>query len=660
MIKLKKITKHIHHMGLFRFIGSVHKWSKKTVKERLDRQLWRLDLTPPFKTVNEPNWITITFGLKNVNQADGFSETFTEEEKRQIILEANKVCQQRFSLLGSDEQDFSEAIPWHTDFKSGYTWPLIYFQDISKAIGDAHYFRHHADIKVPWELSRMQHLIPLGQAFSLSGKDIYYRCFKSQIMDWMDQNPYKLGPNWASTMDVAIRAVNISVASIYFETAIHTDPSFSVLLLNHLKQTGEFIEQNLECDFSGHGNNHYLANLTGLVFLGLSLKKAVPRALKWLKVGIAGLESEMQFQVNEDGGSFEGSLSYHRLSTEMFLFSAVVLGQNGYGLSVTTLDRLERMCEFIQNYIKPSGTAPVIGDADDGRLLMMGTYFNENKRDHRHLLGTAGFFFKRPDFVATAGPELMEMKWIFGHYPLTVHPVERPVFVAYPETGMYILRDIGLYLMIRCGPIGSKGKGGHDHNDQLSFELQIHGCDVVVDPGTFAYTGDREQRQLFRSVAAHNVAQYEALEQNIIGNTSTAELFRMENAHGGICHKAGPMAEGLYFDGSMVYEDSGVSLRRQIHVNYAQRMVRFTDEFLGGQVGATQVERLHLSKDITDIVLMGNKVQLKTRGDFRINLETSAPVHRQRSRISESYGLFYEATCMEWSLVQNGSFTISY
>jgi hypothetical protein len=602
----------------------------------------------------------MTFGVDDVRRESILSENLSEEEKRKILCEADRVCQRRFSLLGSTEQDFSEDIPWLTDFKSGYTWPLSYYQDISKSIGNAHYSRHYADIKVPWELSRMQHLIPLGQAFCLSGNEKYYADFKSQIVDWINRNPYKLGPNWASTMDVAIRAVNWTGACIYFKTAIASDLPFSNVLLNHLKQTGEFIEQNLECDFSGHGNNHYLANLTGLVFLGLLLGKTVPRAAKWLKSGIAGLESEIQYQVNEDGGSFEGSLSYHRLSTEMFLFSAVVLHQNGYSFSDATMGRLEKMCGFIQNYTKPNGKAPVIGDADDGRLLMMGTYYNEDKRDHRHLLGTAGFFLNRPDFVASAGPELTEMKWLFGHYPFLVQSVVLPAFVAYEETGLFILRDKDLYLIIKCGPVGSKGKGGHDHNDQLSFELQIKGSDVVIDPGTFVYTGDREQRQLFRSVSSHNVAQYGNLEQNTIGNTSLAELFRMETAHGGKCSNCGSIDEGFYFEGTMAYENSGVHLRRQIAVNSAKRTVQIQDAFEGGLNGARQVERLHLSKDILDITVEENSVLMRTVEGKEIQLMASAPIQRSICKISESYGLFYEATCLEWPMKQKSSFIINY
>ncbi len=44
---------------------------------------------------------------------------------------------------------------------------------------------------------------------------------------------------------------------------------------------------------------------------------------------------------------------------------------------------------------------------------------------------------------------------------------------------MYIYTSNNLYLAIKCGPLGSSGKGSHDHNDQLSIELTIDGKEII-------------------------------------------------------------------------------------------------------------------------------------------------------------------------------------
>jgi hypothetical protein len=60
-----------------------------------------------------------------------------------------------------------------------------------------------------------------------------------------------------------------------------------------------------------------------------------------------------------------------------------------------------------------------------------------------------------------------------------------------------------MHLVIRCGPIGQRGNGGHDHDDQLSVDLWLDGAHVLADPGTFVYTPLPEERNRYRSVSNH-------------------------------------------------------------------------------------------------------------------------------------------------------------
>jgi hypothetical protein len=59
------------------------------------------------------------------------------------------------------------------------------------------------------------------------------------------------------------------------------------------------------------------------------------------------------------------------------------------------------------------------------------------------------------------------------------------------------------YMLIDCGPLGGL-KCGHAHADVLSFDLAVYGRTLLVDPGTYTYTGSKSDRDYFRSSLAHN------------------------------------------------------------------------------------------------------------------------------------------------------------
>ena len=102
-------------------------------------------------------------------------------------------------------------IDWQRDFKSGYRWnETTWFRDIP--LGHL----PGVDIKVPWELARMQHLPQLALAFNLLDSSPgneplrHQLCsgFRNQILDFLATNPPRFGVNWQCAMDVAIRVAN--------------------------------------------------------------------------------------------------------------------------------------------------------------------------------------------------------------------------------------------------------------------------------------------------------------------------------------------------------------------------------------------------------------------------------------------------------------------
>jgi len=135
---------------------------------------------------------------------------------------------------------------------------------------------------------------------------------------------------------------------------------------------------------------------------------------KWLEKGLSALKEEMKVQVYPDGVNCEGSISYHRLVTELFISTTLICIKNGLTFPQWYMTRLEKMIEFVMYYTKSDGTAPQLGDNDDGRLHILSNYGNWNILDHLYLLSVGAVMFKRQDFKDAAGEFHEEAFWLMG------------------------------------------------------------------------------------------------------------------------------------------------------------------------------------------------------------------------------------------------------
>ena len=427
----------------------------------------------------------------------------------QIVEAAETVLRHEFDLLGSGPCQLGRRLPWHADFKSGRQWPLLYSPDIEFSELD-----RPTDVKVPWELSRCQHFPLLGQAYWLTGDERYAREYVDEITDWIGRNPWGHGVNWICAMDVALRAISW-IWGFYFFNDSEACKSARVrsMLLRSLFLHGEWVASHLE---KGPVNgNHYLSDGAGLVFLGTFFSSA-EKGREWLTAGRSIVLDEMLLQVSEDGVDFEGSTAYHRLVMELFLTSYQLLRLHGEQIPSPQWTRLERMAEFVEAYVKPDGLAPLVGDADDGRVQMLG---RQAIGDHRYLLSTCTVLFDRGDFKRGAGAFHEESFWMLGPDGAAAFDrIDRPgrpqASRAFDAGGYYVLRQLRSHVFIDCANVGMRGIGGHGHNDILSFELVLDGTPIVSDCGAYLYTASREWRNHFRSTAFHATIQIDGEEVN--------------------------------------------------------------------------------------------------------------------------------------------------
>jgi hypothetical protein len=418
--------------------------------------------------------------------------------------------------LGGD----TASMVWHRDALSGYTWdPGTFYRKI-----EVPYDR--ADIKFPWELSRGHHLPTLAIAYRLIGDRSYATAMQAEISAWMDANPCGYGVNWFGTMDVAIRAVNWLWA--YRMLPLDAiDDAFLHRLVAALYCHGCHIAANIETYAGGITTNHTLADYVGLLSIGLQLPE-MAEAGQWVRTATEGVERCMEEQVLADGGQFENSVSYHRLTLEMFSAAWLLANRAGRPLSTGYRSRLESMFEFVLHYIRPDGLAPLVGDNDDGRLQILSDYFEWVPQDHRYLLALgAALFPSRPvtEQLLKAPGTAAATCWLTGrqHWSdLKTRASGAAVAVAsrgFVESGRYVMRNDRHYAFVSADEVGSGGLGSHKHNDILSFELAVDGVPLVVDPGVYAYTSDLAWRAASRATSSHSTITIDGQEQNRPGGS---------------------------------------------------------------------------------------------------------------------------------------------
>ena len=436
-------------------------------------------------------------------------------------------------------------------------------------------------------------------------------------------------------------------------------PEFRGRFLQALYLSADFTTRNLEkADING---NHYAADAAGLVFAGLFFGNAGEPA-KWARTGWGILCDELPRQTHADGVDFEASVPYHRLATELFLLPALYRLKLGFDVSHTYRERLVAMARFIAAYSRGDGGVPLWGDADDARVLPFRAH---PINDHRYLLAVVGVAFSEPSLLHDFSGPCSEPLWLLGpHWAAALAerrtpPGDMQRSRAFPNGGFYVLRNNRDHVFVDCGPLGTGGRGGHGHNDLLSFEATLDGVHLVCDCGAYLYTASMVERDNFRSTGYHNTPCIDGQEINRF--VAPRSLWSL---HNDADHKVYHLTLGERRDvlslGHTGYERliPPVAVRRTIELDHAAHALTVTDDLAGD--GEHQVDvPLHLAIGVTARLLdePGRAVLSSNEREFQVlwsNAEDWS-VGISEARVSPSYGVVHATQCLTWR--RHGSLT---
>lgn len=431
-------------------------------------------------------------------------DKLTLSDRKAIIDSADHTLNHEFNILGSGWTKI-EPLDWTSDFIHKFSWEKRNFYKNYELVSS----QGGRDIKVVWDLSRGQHLLWLGEAYLLTKNRRYGEEIICQINNWIEQNPLMYSINWTCSMDVAIRAVHwIYALSMISQSGLINHEfadKIEISLFEHLF----FIINNLEKSIPNSGN-HYLSDLVGILFLSNLFPKN--RFAKFChKFALKEFYREAVRELNEDGSNYENSISYHRLVTELFLYTYSLLVRRGEIIPQEVSTRIWRASNYISAYIMPNGAAPQIGDNDNGRFL---PFVPREYRGHNYLVEVGKLIFSNDGEAENYGESLFAMlqQSSFKGVPTELTIYKSGIVIASNSLAKLIVTNGG-FSSDRANNIGEWG-GTHTHCDNLSFVLSVRGKEIIVDPGTYVYTSDPLKRKLLRSTYSHSTVMIDGVNQS--------------------------------------------------------------------------------------------------------------------------------------------------
>ena len=451
-----------------------------------------------FRTRSQPKF----FGAFDdpTTTLDSLRTTWPQAESS-LLQRANRILEGKFDLLGFTDVNFGMPVDWHLDPQSGKRSPLIHWSQINELATET-----SGDKKIVWELNRHQHFVLLGQAYWLTSDERYSETFVSHLESWMDQNPPKLGIHWLSSLEIAFRSISWIWALHFFKQSPSLSTETFRRALKFLYLNARHLENYLSTYFSP--NTHLTGEALGLFYLG-QLFPEFKEAARWKNTGRRILLEQLPIQVKRDGVYFEHASYYHRYLADFYIHFLLLAQLNDERLPAEVEHKLTGLLDHLQYITRPDGTTPLFGDDDGGRLMF---FDKPAPNDFRSTLAVGAALFRRGDYKFVAKQPAEEILWLLGPHAVKQFlelPRAEPQkqSYAFPESGYYVMRDgwdAGAnYLLFDAGPHGVLNCG-HAHADALAFELASHGRTMLVDPGTYTYTGSREMRDWFRSSPAHN------------------------------------------------------------------------------------------------------------------------------------------------------------
>lgn len=395
------------------------------------------------------------------------------QDNYNILLNKNKILQNRF--------DMNEE---YRIFNKYYTFDeFIKKLNVKKEFWRKIKITQYEDIKVNWEYNRLQVLLPLTIKYIYTKEKKYIYEIEEILTTWEIKNKFEYSLNWNNNLEVAIRAINISLAIILLKNK-DINEKFSRLLYLHAKHIYCEIDYSYYCI----PNNHVIGEAVSLLFLSNLIDTKENK--KWYSKAIEILNNKIDI-IDENGISKENSFSYQFFVTKMYILALCFVKEKEIFNKLN--NKILKSLDFLLKTIINENEIINYGDNDGGFLYS--AYMNYNiAKDIREYYD---YFFEKKINLETELIDCMLKK--------SKNQIKYGII---KKDNMFYSKNIFIYkwnnnLIF----FNAKKIQGHAHNDSLAIFLIVNGEEIITDSGTYSYNKSIEKRKYYRERKSHSTIQ---------------------------------------------------------------------------------------------------------------------------------------------------------
>lgn len=353
------------------------------------------------------------------------------------------------------------------------------------------------DIKLIWELSRMDWLLAMAQQ-ARHGDGAAFARTNDWLADWCRCNPPYLGPNWKCGQEAAIRVMHLAMAALLLGQVDTASAALCNLVQLHLQRIAPTLSYAI-----GQDNNHGTSEAAALFIGGSWLERLGEcEGSQWARQGRHWLAERAQRLIGADGSFSQYSLNYHRVMLDTYSMAEVWRRHLDLpAFPPLMLARLRAAQRWLYEMVDPAtGDGPNVGANDGARLLPLAEV---PYRDYRPSVQLAAALFCGQRAYAERGSWDHPLLWL-GLDP-ALPDADRPVSRVADDGGFAVMRRGAVMAMLRY----PRFRFRPSQSDALHLDLWLGGQNLLRDAGTYGYNTAAQWLEYFSGPAGHNTVQFD-------------------------------------------------------------------------------------------------------------------------------------------------------